>query len=58
MQVNINIEKNNCQFEQCRYYEDGICLSDEARRDCVEIATAVLCISDEVANEGRLQKGV
>ena len=52
MLVNIDIKSNKCNFEQCRYFDAGVCLNDEARKDCVEIATAVLCINDEVTNEG------
>ena len=56
MQIKIDLKGNNCHFEQCRHYEDGKCLSDEARKDCLDIALAVLCINDEVANEKRLQE--
>lgn len=46
MQVDIDIAKNNCHFEQCRHYLDGECQNNEARKDCIEIAVSVLCIED------------
>lgn len=45
--ISENIKSNKCQFEQCRNYEDGYCLNDEDRKNCIEIATAVLCIDTE-----------
>ena len=57
VRVDINIKSNKCDFEQCVNYHDGICFNDQARKDCVDIATAVLCIK-EVTDEGRLQEGV
>lgn len=58
VRVDIDIKSNKCDFEQCVNYYEGICLNKQARKDCVEIATAVLCINQEVTDEGRLQKGV
>lgn len=51
MLVNLNIKNNKCQFEQCRHFDNGNCLDDKARKDCVDIAIAVLCVKDEVENE-------
>ena len=51
MLVDLNINNNKCQFEHCRHFENGECLDDKARKDCVDIAMAVLCIKDEVKNE-------
>lgn len=47
VQVNIDENSNKCQFEQCINYEDGYCLNDKDRKNCIEIATAVLCINTE-----------
>lgn len=52
MRVDIDIKNNKCRFEQCRHFSDGECLSDEARKDCIDIALAVLCLDKEVDNEG------
>ena len=40
-------EKIRCNYEQCIHYEDGYCLDNNARRDCVEIALSVLCLNKE-----------
>lgn len=58
MRVDIDIKNNRCDFEQCVHHYDGICINNQARKDCLEIALAVLCINKEVTDEGRLQKGV
>lgn len=47
MQIEVDLKRNNCHYEQCRHYEDGMCLNDKARRDCLDIALAVLCIEDK-----------
>lgn len=47
MQIEIDLKRNDCHFDQCRNYEDGKCLNDEDRKGCVEIAMAVLCINAE-----------
>lgn len=49
MKLNIRIDTadNKCQYENCVNYDDGICLSEESRKDCLEIALAVLCINKE-----------
>lgn len=58
MLFKIEINDNKCHFEQCRHYEAGECLSEEARRDCLEIASAVLCLDKEPEIEERLRKCV
>jgi hypothetical protein len=58
VRVDINIKSNKCDFEQCVNHYEGICLNKQARKDCVDIAIAVLCLDKEVKNEGRLQEGV
>ena len=40
-------EKIRCNYEQCIHHEDGYCLDNNARRDCVEIALSVLCLNKE-----------
>lgn len=49
----IDLKSNNCNFEQCQNYEDGKCLNKDDRRNCLEIAMAVLCIDTENTNDGR-----
>lgn len=39
---------NRCDFKDCIHYEDGICLSEEAREYCLEIAYAVLCKNKDI----------
>lgn len=58
VRVDIDIKNNKCDFENCVHHHDGICINNQARKDCLEIALAVLCINQEVTDEGRLQKGV
>lgn len=36
-----------CNYEQCIHHEEGYCLDNNARRDCVEIALSVLCLNKE-----------
>lgn len=43
----IETENNKCNFRECRNYENGECLDDKARKDCVEMSMAILCISQE-----------
>lgn len=47
MQIETDITKNNCHFEQCRNYHEGKCLNGKARKDCLEIALAVLCATEK-----------
>lgn len=39
--------ENRCDFSECRNYEDGECMDDEARKGCVEMSMAILCIKQE-----------
>ena len=50
-QIRIDLKENNCRFEQCRHFDNGKCLNDDARKMCLEIAFAVLCIDTEINNE-------
>lgn len=58
MRIKVDLKGNSCQFEQCVNYYEGICLNDQARKDCLDIALAVLCVNKEVANEKRLQERI
>lgn len=49
--ISENIKSDNCRFEQCRNYEDGKCLNEDDRKNCLEIALAVLCIDEESIND-------
>lgn len=51
LKAEIDLKSNKCNFTQCRYYEDGICASGVARRECLEIAFDVLCLDMEKLNE-------
>lgn len=46
LNLEINLRENKCHFEQCIHYVDGECQSDDARKNCLEIALAVLCCED------------
>lgn len=50
-QIRIDLKENNCRFEQCRYFDNGKCLNDDARKMCLDIAFAVLCIDMETDDE-------
>ena len=55
MQEKINLKNNNCNFKECRNYEDGKCLNEKDREYCLEVALAVLCLNeDDLAHERRL----
>lgn len=49
MKLNIRIDTadNKCQYENCVNFDNGVCLSEESRKDCIEIALAVFCINKE-----------
>lgn len=36
-----------CDFETCRYNEDGICQNEDERKECVEVSRMVLCLEGE-----------
>lgn len=48
MQTSEEKNTNRCDFKDCIHYEDGICLSEEARAYCLEIAYAVLCKNKDI----------
>lgn len=59
MQIEVDVTKNDCNYEQCRYFAYGKCHSRRARKDCLEIALAVLCLNEVIdgRNKCELQKG-
>nr|DAI88273.1 MAG TPA: hypothetical protein [Caudoviricetes sp.] len=50
MKVDIDLQSNKCNFPECQEYEDGVCTSEEHRKDCLDIALAVLCLDKEPSN--------
>lgn len=42
MQIETDISKPDCQFKECRYWRDGKCINDDARKECIEVALSVL----------------
>lgn len=42
--VNNACENNKCNLATCRYNVDGKCTNDEKRKECIEVAKAVLCL--------------
>lgn len=41
------MEKDNkCNFSTCRYNQDGICMNEAKRAECVEVCKRVLCLED------------
>lgn len=47
----IDVKSDNCNYEFCRHYENGKCQDADARKECLEIATSVLCIDKDKENE-------
>lgn len=47
----LDLKGNKCRYENCRHYYNGKCLDKRARKDCLEIALAVLCIDMEDKHE-------
>ena len=55
MKIEIDLKSDKCNYPECRNYNDGICYDMEARKDCLDIALAVLCLNNEEGiNEERL----
>jgi len=52
LNLEINLRENKCHFEQCVHYADGECQSEDARKNCLDIALAVLCC-EESYDEGQ-----
>lgn len=55
MVINFNEKSDKCNFTECRCYEDGICRGEEERKNCLEIAFAVLGVDN--AKEDAAEKG-
>lgn len=52
MLMETDLTKNNCNFHNCRHYRSGKCMNNTARKDCLEIALAVLCVTDKMKKPG------
>ena len=44
--VNNAVENNDCNLTTCRHNNDGKCNNEEKRKECVEVARKVLCLSE------------
>lgn len=42
--------ENKCNLASCRYNQNGICQNEDKRKECVEVAMAVLCLEGTNAN--------
>ena len=42
--VNNAYANKKCNLTTCRYNEDGKCTNEENRKECIEVASAVLCL--------------
>ncbi len=42
MVIKFDEKSNKCNFTFCRCYEDGTCTGEEERKQCLEMAFAVL----------------
>lgn len=51
MTVEIDLKSNKCNFPECRHYEQGECCDKKSRKDCLDIALAVLCLNEDIADE-------
>lgn len=51
MLVDVSIGEDRCNYEFCRHFENGKCRSADARKECLEIAIAVLCIDKDKEDE-------
>ena len=47
-------EMEECHFENCVNYDEGICQDSEMRKVCVEMSLEILC-QDEVKLDGNKQ---
>ena len=43
--------ENKCDFECCINHVDGCCMDKDARKECLEMAYAILCMGED--NEQR-----
>ena len=58
MTVEIDVKSNRCNFPECRHYVNGECTSEEHRKDCLEIAIAVLCLDKEIPDVRECETGI
>lgn len=43
MQIEVDLGSMECHFENCIYYDSGMCTDKESREYCLEIALKTLC---------------
>ena len=54
MVINFDEKSDKCNFVECRCYDNGICRGEEERKNCLEIAFAVLGVKNaNIAEKGR-----
>jgi hypothetical protein len=46
MLIETDLASNECHFENCIHFEDGMCKDRESREYCIEIALVVLCAEE------------
>lgn len=44
--IKFDEKSDKCNFQDCRCYEDGICHGEEERKNCLELAFAVLGVEN------------
>lgn len=49
------MKKNKCNVTTCRYNQDGQCINEDKREECVEVSRKVLCLEDR-ENESENQR--
>lgn len=50
MVINFNEKSEKCNFAFCRNYVNGECHNEDDRKQCLELAFAVLGVSDDGTN--------
>lgn len=48
MQIETDLTKNHCQYKKCRHWNEGKCLNAKARKDCIDVALAVLFAREKI----------
>ena len=46
MKLEIDLKSMKCNYKECWHYYEGECQDEEARKNCQDIALAVLCVSE------------
>lgn len=52
--VNNAVENNDCNLTTCRYNTDEKCTNEEKRKECVGVASKVLCIENTESKKNPL----